>query len=146
MFERKHWIWLFFAILLLLLALAGPVGGWKSRPISPPGEQKFSGTVEAVNLHTCEICKCVEMSVTLKSGSGRLEGRLGPKSFFEQRDFYISAGDIIEITGVRFTERGKEVILVNEVRKGGEKVILRGKDGRPAWIEAHGHACPVCGN
>jgi hypothetical protein len=32
------------------------------------------------------------------------------------------------------------------VRKGGDVVILRGKYGKPAWLEAHGHTCPICGN
>jgi hypothetical protein len=25
-------------------------------------------------------------------------------------------------------------------------LILRGKYGKPSWLEAHGHTCPICGN
>lgn len=146
MFRRKHWIIIFLVTLVLLLIFAMPVGGWKARQVLSSGEQQFAGSVETVNPHTCEICQCVELSITLKSSSERLEVRLGPKSFFEQRDFYLSPGDRIELTGIRFTERGKEIVLATEVRKGSEKIILRGKNGKPAWMEAHGHICPVCGN
>jgi hypothetical protein len=131
--------------LLLLMVLALPVGGRKLWPILASGEQSFSGTVEAMNEHTCEICKCIEVSAMVKTGGELLEVRLGPKTFLDQRKFNLSAGNSIDVTGIRFTERGKEVVLAMEVRKAGEKLILRGKTGRPAWIGEHGHICPVCG-
>jgi hypothetical protein len=147
MFERKHWIlFLLVVLVVLLMVLAVPVGGRKGRQMSASGEKSFSGTVEAVNQHTCEICKCVEVSATVKTGDELLEVRLGPKTFLEEHDFHLSRGDSIEVTGLRFNERGKEVVLANEVRKAGEKLDLRGKYGRPVWIAAHGHTCPVCGN
>ena len=148
MFERHHWVWLLIAVLLLALALAAPVGGRKGKlqGTTAPVEKTFSGTIEAVNQHRCEICNWVELSVMLKTDAERLEVRLGPKTFFEEHDFYMSRGDAIQITGLRFTERGKDVVLANEVRKAGESLLLRGKYGKPAWVEAHGHTCPVCGN
>jgi hypothetical protein len=87
MFERKHWILILLGILLLFLVLAVPVGG-RNAPNSPcRATQEFAGMVDAVTQHTCEICKCVEPSLALKSKSERLEVRLGPKTVFEQRDF-----------------------------------------------------------
>jgi len=146
MFDRKHWLLLFLGILLLLMILAIPVGGRRLREIYAPVERIFSGKVEAVSEHTCEICKWVEVSATLNTGPERLEIKLGPKAFLEERGFVLSRGDSIDITGIRFTERGKEGVLVNEVRKGIQKLVLRGKDGQPAWIGERGHLCPVCGN
>ncbi len=148
MLEQKHWILLLIALLLLVLALAAPLGGRKQylRRTTTPAETTFSGAVEAVNQHTCEICNRVELSVTLETGAGLLEVRLGPKAFFEKHDFYVSRGDPIQITGFRFMERGKDVVLADEVRKAGESLLLRGKYGKPAWIEARGYTCPVCGN
>jgi hypothetical protein len=96
--------------------------------------------------HECEICKGVEWSLMLKSATGRLEVRLGPKTFFEEHDFSISRGDSISVKGIRYTERGKEIVVANEVRNGGQHLILRGSHGRPAWMEVPGHICPVCGN
>jgi len=147
MFERFKWIWVFLALLLLGLALVAPVGGRKDNPRSAwPAEEKYSGTVEAVNQHTCEICKGIELSVILKTSGGLQEVRLGPKRFFEQHDFYLSRGDAIEVYGVAFAERGKEIVLANELVKGGESLLVRGKYGKPAWLDVHAHTCPVCGN
>jgi hypothetical protein len=109
-------------------------------------EKTYAGTVEQVRSDRCEICNCVELSLTLKTSAGQFDVKLGPRGYFEEHDFYITRGDTITAIGTRYPERGKEVILANEVRKGGEHLNLRGKYGRPAWIEAHGHTCPVCGN
>jgi len=146
--EQKHWILLLIALLLLVLALAAPLGGRKEHLLrtTTPAEKTFSGAIEAVNDHTCEICNRVELSVMLETGAGLLEVRLGPKAFFEKHDFYISRGDPIQITGLRFIERGQDVVLADEVRKAGESLLLREKYGKPAWIEARGYTCPVCGN
>lgn len=111
-----------------------------------PKEEKFSGTIEKVNQRYCEICHCLEITATVKTATQVLEVRLGPKPYFEEHDFYLSRGDMIEITGVRFREAGKVAILASEVRKGGDTLSLRGKFGRPAWVQQHGHTCPVCGN
>lgn len=117
-----------------------------SRQVAVPTEMTFSGTVEEVKEQECETCKCVELLVALKTMDGRLEARLGPKAFFEKHHFVISRGDSIKITGMRFSVSGKDVVLANEVRKGRKHLVLRGKYGRPVWVEAHGHTCPVCGN
>ena len=106
MFEGKHWILFFLAILLLLMILAVPVGGRRARESLATGEQTFSGTVEVVSQHTCEICKCVEVSATMQTATETLEVRLGPKAFLAERDFYLSHGDSIEVTGVRFRREG----------------------------------------
>jgi hypothetical protein len=113
---------------------------------TPNAEKSFSGTVERMTEHECEICKGVEWSLILKSAAGQIEVRLGPKAFFQEHDFFLSRGDSISVKGIQYTERGKEIVLANEVRKGGEHLILRGDHGRPAWIEVQGHICPICGN
>src|SRR4051812_29292540 len=147
MFEGHKWIWLFLALLLLGLALVAPVGGRKDNSrIAATHEEKYTGIVEAVNEHTCEICHTVEFSVILKTAAGLQEVQLGPKTFFEQRDFCLARGDAIEVYGVLFSERGKNIVLANEVIKGGESLLVRAKFGKPAWLGEHGHTCPVCGN
>jgi hypothetical protein len=127
----------------LAVVLAAPEN---SRQIAVPTEMTFSGTVEEVKEQECETCKCVELLVLLKTMDGRLEARLGPKAFFEKHHFVILPGESIKITGMRFTVSGKDVALANEVRKGRKHLVLRGKYGKPVWVEAHGHTCPVCGN
>ena len=114
--------------------------------IAPPPEKTYAGTVEEVTQHRCEICHCVELSLILKTDNGRIEARLGPQSFFAEHDYYIVRGDSLTLTGIPFTERGKNIVLANEVRRGGEYLVLRGKFGKPMWLQTHGHTCPVCGN
>jgi hypothetical protein len=116
------------------------------RVVAAPAEKTFSGQVSEVKEQRCDVCNCVELSIVLKKDGGQLEVRLGPKPFFAERDFFLSRGDLINVIGFRFLERGRNIILANEVRKGGDVVILRGKYGKPAWLEAHGHTCPICGN
>jgi|SRR5579862_638398 len=60
-------------------------------------------------------------------------------------------GSVVNIASINgqnpaATERGKEIVLANEIRKGGDHLVLRGKNGRPAWIDVQGHICPICGN
>jgi hypothetical protein len=136
---------------MLLLALVVLVGARAPaaqgrRVVPTPTDKTFSGQVSEIKEQLCGVCNCVELSVVLKTDSGRVEVRLGPKTFFEERDFVLGWGDLISVTGLRFVERGKDIVLANEVRKGGDVVILRGKYGKPAWLEAHGHTCPICGN
>jgi hypothetical protein len=131
---------------LALASVLAPLSATDPQKAAAPEEQVFSGMVEKVNQRDCEICRCVEISLTLKTKTERLEVRLGPKPYLEERDFVVSRGDSIDITGVRFREAGKIVVLASEVRKGGETLNLRGKSGRPAWVQLHGHTCPVCGN
>jgi hypothetical protein len=114
--------------------------------VRAPAEKTFIGQVSEVKQQPCEVCSCVELSVVLKTDAAQLEVRLGPKPFFEERDFFLRRGDLISVTGLRFVEWGRDIVLANEVRKGGDVVILRGKYGKPGWLQAHGHTCPICGN
>jgi hypothetical protein len=141
MLNTRKWI-----LGLVLASFALQVSAKGPPKASTPEDKKFTGMVEQVTQRNCEICNCVEISITLKTATERLEVRLGPKSYFEEHDFALSKGDMIEIVGIRFKEAGKTVVLANEIRKGGDTLSLRGKFGRPAWLQQHGHTCPVCGN
>ncbi len=116
------------------------------RRIETPREVKVSGSIQKVEQTRCGICNCVELTAVIRTDAGRLRVKLGPKQVFEERDFVLLPGDIVEVAGLRFRESGGEYILANEVRKGGETMVLRGKYGKPEWLEKHGHTCPVCGN
>jgi hypothetical protein len=142
----KRILWLAMPLVLVFGSAGIAARASGNREIAPPAEKKFSGMVTEVKQERCVICNCIEISVVLKTDTGRLEARLGPKPFFQEHDFVISRGDAITVTGVRFNERGKDIVLVNEVQKGGETLVLRGKHGKPAWMETQGHTCPVCGN
>jgi hypothetical protein len=111
-----------------------------------PGEESYNGTIDRVEQTRCESCNCAEVTVILKTDSGRMWVKLGPKPYLEQRDFALFRGDIVSVMGIRYKEKGKWIMLANEIRRGGETLILRGKHGRPEWLDKHSHTCPVCGN
>jgi hypothetical protein len=108
--------------------------------------ERYSGQVGFLKQEECTICKCVELSVGLKVNGDTLLVKLGPKQYFEARDFALSRGDLIEVTGITYNQRGETVVLATEVRKGGDKISLREKLGKPRWLQQHGHTCPQCGN
>ena len=143
-FKWAFWLVGVFAPVMLSSVRAAGANGIGQ--LTLPAETTFSGTVEEVRHQECEVCRCIEVSVILNTNDGRLEARLGPKDFLDKRDLKISKGDLIRVTGLRFTVGGRDLMLANDVRKGRKRVVLRGKYGRPKWIEAHGHTCPVCGN
>ena len=111
-----------------------------------PGEDKHTGSIDRIDQTRCQICNCAEVTIVLKTDAGRIGVKLGPRSYLEQRDFALFRGDIVEVTGIRYKEKGKWILLANEIRKGGDTLILRGKHGRPEWMDKHSHTCPVCGN
>ena len=141
MLNIRGWVGL---IVMALFTLSA--GATDERQTTSPREKRFSGMVELVDQSYCQICHCVEILVTLKTATERLEVRLGPKPYLEERDFHLFRGDQIEVTGIKYRDIDKMVVLANQLRKGGETLILRGKFGQPAWIQLHGHTCPVCGN
>ena len=81
----------------------------------------------------------------MKAATEQLEVRLGPKTYFEEHDFSLSRGDMVEIIGIRFREASMKVVLANELHREGDTLSLRSKFGRPSWIQLHGQTCPVCG-
>ena len=75
------------------MGLVAPATSAKaSGQISVPAETTFSGTVEDVKQQECEVCKCIELSVVLKTVDGPLEARLGPKTFLDNKSFRHLAG------------------------------------------------------
>jgi hypothetical protein len=145
MLRTRGWI-LWFGLAFFALPISAKDQHHHERAAAAPEEKTFSGTVEKVNQRYCEICRCEEVTLTLKTQTEVLEVRVGPKPYLEEHDFAISRGDMIDITGIRFREAKRMVVLASEIRKGGDTLNLRGKFGRPAWVQHHGHTCPVCGN
>jgi hypothetical protein len=107
---------------------------------------KYSGTIDKVEQVECQACNCTELSLVLKSDTGPLVVKLGPRQFFEERDFALSPGDMIEVIGVPYKQRDRTVVFASEVRKRSDTIKLRGKYGRPNWLQEHRHTCPWCSN
>ena len=71
--------------------------------------------------------------LTLKSGTDTIEVVLCPKSFLDDMGASFKPADEVEVTGSKAKQDGADVILAREVSKGNDVLILRFKDGKPAW-------------
>ena len=71
--------------------------------------------------------------LALKSGQDTVRVFLCPKSFLDDMGVSFKAGDEIQLTGSKVKQEGEDLILAREVVKGQDTLILRFKDGKPAW-------------
>jgi hypothetical protein len=95
-------------------------------------EMKAKGVVDEVKplqLGTKE--DTTELMV--KSGSDVLVIFLCPKAYQEEMSIIFSKGDEIAVTGSRVKREGSDIILVREVVKGNDTMVLRDDKGNPVW-------------
>jgi sporulation protein YlmC with PRC-barrel domain len=57
----------------------------------------------------------------------------GPRWYAEQKNFFITPGEEITVTGSESTIRSRTVILASELKKGNQTLELRDKSGKPMW-------------
>lgn len=136
----------FFMLIAVLASAASLSADDKSKDIEQlPVEKAYAGTVLKVTERQCAVCKQTEVSMMLKTSRGKVEIRLGPKPFLESHSFVPVVGDEMKVMGVQLPDTGKQAVFANEIGKGGEVLILRGKFGRPEWLDPHGETCVKCG-
>jgi len=58
---------------------------------------------------------------------------LGPTWFIDQQSFKFNPGDTVKITGATCDINGKPCFMVTEVHRGDDVMMLRQKNGTPAW-------------
>ena len=58
---------------------------------------------------------------------------LCPKSFLDQMGIAFKADEAIEVKGSKVKQDGADLILARELVKGGDTIIFRFPDGKPAW-------------
>ena len=120
---------------LLCLAIAvSAVSVFAQAPpkYDPAAETKVKGTVEELKLVPPSGGKPM-VYLVLKSGSESVQVFLCPKSFLDDMGASFKAGDAVEVTGAKVKADGSDLILAREVAKGDDTLILRFKDGKPAW-------------
>jgi hypothetical protein len=115
-----------------MLALAASAAAQAPPKYDPATEAKLKGTVQEVKLVPPSGGKPLEY-LTLKSGADTVDVLLCPKSFYDDMGASFKAGDEVEITGSKVKQGGNDLILAREVTKGNDVLILRFKDGKPAW-------------
>lgn len=134
---------IFGAAVLFLLAAAAAFGqqGWNScrgagrgaaygAMYDPAKAETLSG--EVVSLE--KIGRMGRgVGFLLNTGKETLTIHLGPEWYIEQQNPKISAGDSVEVKGVRTVRWGKDVFVAAEIKKGGEILRLRDENGFPVW-------------
>jgi len=58
---------------------------------------------------------------------------LCPKSFLDQMGIAFKTDEAIEVKGSKVKQDGADLILAREIVKGGETLIFRFPNGKPAW-------------
>ena len=71
--------------------------------------------------------------IMMKSGSDVLVIFLCPKAYQEEMSISLIKGDEIALTGSRVQREGSDIILVREVVKGNDTMVLRDDKGNPVW-------------
>jgi hypothetical protein len=98
----------------------------------PATEATFKGVVDQLKLVPPTGGK-PEAYLVLKGDPAAAQVYLCPKRFLDEMGFDFKAGDEIQITGSKVTQDGADLTLAREVVKGNDTLILRFKDGKPAW-------------
>jgi hypothetical protein len=77
----------------------------------------------------------VGVHLDLQTKDGIVYVAVGPALFIGSNDFYILAGDRVEIIGSRMREDGGAVYS-RAIMKGSKMLVLRAQDGVPKWTPA----------
>jgi hypothetical protein len=94
----------------------------------------FTGIVGAVSLHTGRRGN-PRTRAMLKTKDGIVQIHIGPTSFLQDRQVEIAEGDSLTVIGSRVSEDSGELIIVRQLTRGKQVLMLRNEDGRPLWDE-----------
>src|SRR5512139_3522479 len=130
-------------ILTYSMAFAG-WGGWRgsggwgmgsqyNSMYNPATVETVLGTVELVDRVTPMKGMNYGIHLVIKTDKETIAVHLGPSWYIERLDTKIEKGDRIEVKGSRVTIAGKPTIIVAEVKKGDNVLVLRDSQGIPAW-------------
>jgi hypothetical protein len=145
--RTKRLISLMVAVSMLFtvsIAFAQPWKGWRGsggwgmgsqyqRMYNPATVEILSGTVESVDKITPMKGMHYGVHLMLKTDKETISVHLGPGWYIERLDTKIEKGDKIHVKGSRVTMMGQPAIVAAEVKKGDNVLVLRDKEGIPAW-------------
>jgi hypothetical protein len=132
---------LLFVALVLTSLCCAPLAAQKTVETKTPAydlhsEAKMKGTVDEVK----EPAKGSEkeaIHLLIKIGADTTDLYLCPKSFLVDMGLSFAKGDEIALTGSKIKANGAELILVREVVKGNDTLVLRDDKGTPVWNWHH---------
>lgn len=113
-------------------------GGWGPgasycRMYNPNTIETIGGEVTSVDKITPLDGMFYGVHLMVKTDKETVSVHLGPGWYIENQDIMIEPNDKVEVTGSRITFDGKSAIVAAEVKKGDEVLVLRDKNGFPAW-------------
>ncbi len=126
------WKLLVVAFLVLLVPLA--VAQKQDAPkYDVATETKFKATVEEVK--TLGTREPKETHLLVRTDKGLVELCLCPAKFLSEMEFTFAKGDKLDVTGSKAKDAidGSEVVLVREIVKENNSIVLRDKTGGPVW-------------
>src|SRR4051812_29252421 len=95
----------------------------------PRSMTHFGGEVISVDDVRATDAAFSGLHALVRAEKGAVSVHLGPKRFFDERDFSIMPGDMVEVTGVVTQYGGDPAGLATAVKKGKAEVRLPSRDG-----------------
>jgi hypothetical protein len=95
-------------------------------------ETKMKGTVADLKLPEKGHGKD-PVRFTLKSGTDTVDVYVCPKSFWDDMSPDLAKGDEVSLTGSKVKQDGADLVLVREIVKGNDTLVLRDDKGKPVW-------------
>jgi hypothetical protein len=113
-------------------------GGWGPnthyhRMYNPQTIENITGEVVAIDMITPMKGMGYGVHMMVKTDQETISVHLGPSWYIENQDIKIEVGDKIEVRGSRIIFDDAPSMIAAEVKKGGETLILRDKNGFPVW-------------
>ena len=95
--------------------------------------ETISGDIVSVNDVSFKKGQITGVGMDLKMDSHTIPVYLGPHIYVDLQNVSISAGDKVEVKGVKVQLDGAQVFIAGEVRKGNAVLKLRNENGVPLW-------------
>ncbi len=122
------------ATLFALLA-AGPILAGQTdhsmRMYDAANEVKITATVDSITEVSSGMMAGIHL--TLRTADQTKDALLGPEKFLTEKGFSFVRGETVDVTGSSMTMGGMTTLIVREIAKGGRTLVLRDKEGAPAW-------------
>lgn len=107
---------------------------YKELVFNPNTIDTVTGRVLKVNQSLTPWNRYYGISLILQTDHGQIEAFLAPTAYLERQYMKIVVGDDIEVTGSKIHFENFEIMMIAEVRKGGDIMRVRNKfDGMPMW-------------
>jgi len=100
---------------------------------NPALVETISGDIVSIKDVNFNNGKITGVGMDFKTNGQTIPVYLGPHIYVDLQNFRISAGDNVEVKGVKVLLDGQEAFIAGEVRKGHEVLKLRNENGVPLW-------------